>query len=169
MIWTWRPMRVADLDAVIAIADAAFPDHPEDRACFEERLALSPATCFALASADQAHGDVLGYLVAYPWPLGAIPPLGGRLGALPEDRGTIYIHDLALDPSTAGKGLAKTGIAHLASQARTLGAARLALVAVNASQNFWRTHGFAVAVDVDADPAKLATYGPDAAYMVRSL
>ncbi|MBL7471037.1 GNAT family N-acetyltransferase, partial [Escherichia coli] len=56
-------MTVEDLDGVVAVARIAFPDHPEGRACFVERLALAPGPCFVLARADR----VAGYLIAYPW------------------------------------------------------------------------------------------------------
>ena len=36
----WRPMTEADLDGVTAVAGEAFPNHPEDRACFANRLGL---------------------------------------------------------------------------------------------------------------------------------
>ena len=78
--YSWRPMRADDVDGVVAVAASAFPDHFEARACFAERVALFPQGCFALASDD----DVKGYLIAYPWPLGAIPPLDSLLGTLPD-------------------------------------------------------------------------------------
>ena len=43
---TWRPMAQGDLDGVVAVARLAFPDHPEDRACFAERLDLNPCGWF---------------------------------------------------------------------------------------------------------------------------
>ena len=53
-------MTPADLDRVSEIAAIGFPDHREDRACFENRLALSPSGCFVLQTADGLEG----YLVA---------------------------------------------------------------------------------------------------------
>ena len=72
----WRPMRPGDVDGVVRVAAVAFPDHFEARACFAERLALFPNGCFVLASPV----EVKGYLIAYPWPFGAIPPLNSLLG-----------------------------------------------------------------------------------------
>jgi hypothetical protein len=156
----WRAMREGDLDGVVAVARAAFPDHPERRACFAERLALAPDTCFVLADAEQ----VAGYLIAYPWPLEAIPPLDTLLGGLPERRDAWYLHDLALLAQVRGGGHARAGLALLFARVD----APIALVSVNASAAFWQAQGF-VARDSPALRAKLASYGPQARYMVRTV
>ncbi|MGK6354468.1 GNAT family N-acetyltransferase [Sphingomonas sp. DT-207] len=153
-------MRAADLDGVVAVARVAFPDHPERRACFAERLALAPDTCFVLA--DTEH--VAGYLIAYPWPIEAIPPLDTLLGGLPERRDAWYLHDLALLPEARGGGHARAGLALLFTSVD----APIALVSVNASAAFWQAQGF-VARDSPALRAKLASYGPQARYMVRTV
>ncbi|MBC9033346.1 GNAT family N-acetyltransferase [Sphingomonas sp. JC676] len=153
-------MTADDLDKVVAVARVAFPDHPEERACFAERLALSPDLCFVLADGD----DVAGYLIAYPWPLGRIPPLNSLLGALPEARDALYLHDLALRPDARGGGHTQAILGLLFG--RAVGTP-IALVSVNDSAAFWRAQGFA---DKDATglAEKLASYGPDARYMVRT-
>lgn len=156
----WRPMTVEDLDGVVAVARIAFPDHPEGRACFVERLALAPGTCFVLARADR----VAGYLIAYPWPLEAIPPLDTLLGALPANRDSWYLHDLALLPEARGGGNARAGLDLLFAGID----APIALVSVNESAAFWQAQGFAP-MDGPALAAKLSSYGPHARYMVRSV
>lgn len=156
----WRAMTSGDLDGVVAVARIAFPDHPEGRACFEERLTLAPASCFVLEGA----GRVAGYLIAYPWPQGAIPPLDTLLGTLPESCDAWYLHDLALRPEARGGGNARAGLALLVAQVD----APIALVSVNDSAAFWRSQGFEVR-DSAALQAKLSSYGPQARYMVRSV
>lgn len=158
----WRAMTAAHLDDVVAVAAVAFPDHPEGRACFAERLALCPQLCFVLEDA----GAVAGYLIAYPWPQGAIPPLDTLLGALPEDGSALYLHDLALLPHTQGRGQAAAGVALLLERARALGGTSIALVSVNASTGFWKAQGFCAA---EAPPGKLASYGEAARYMRRAI
>jgi ribosomal protein S18 acetylase RimI-like enzyme len=155
----WRQMTAGDLDGVVAVARVAFPDHPEDRPCFAERLALSPSLCFVLAEGD----DVAGYLIAYPWPLGRIPPLNSLLGALPEARDALYLHDLALRPDARGGGHVRAILDTLFARA---GDRPIALVSVNESAAFWRAQGFAEQRAPDV-AAKLASYGADARYMVR--
>lgn len=152
-------MTADDLGKVVAVARVAFPDHPEDRPCFAERLALSPDLCFVLAEGE----DVAGYLIAYPWPLGRIPPLNSLLGALPEARDALYLHDLALRPGARGGGHARTILDMLFARAA---GTPIALVSVNDSAAFWRAQGFAESAAPDI-AAKLASYGDDARYMVR--
>ncbi|WP_404335478.1 GNAT family N-acetyltransferase [Sphingomonas sp. MMS12-HWE2-04] len=149
-------MTAGDLDGVVAVAAVAFPDHPEGRACFAERLALAPETCFVL----QGGEGVAGYLIAYPWPLGSIPPLDTLLGSLPADRAAWYLHDLALLPEARGTGQAAAGLALLFAR---IGGS-IALVSVNESAAFWRSHGF-----VETELASLSSYGPHARYMVRGV
>ena len=156
----WRLMAQGDLDGVVGVAALAFPDHPEGRACFAERLALAPATCFVLAEGAR----ILGYLIAYPWPLDAIPPLDTLLGFLPDRRDAWYLHDLALLPEARGGGHARAGLGLLFARAQ----GPLALVAVNDSAAFWRARGFAER-NAPALQAKLSSYGPQARYMVRSV
>lgn len=156
----WRPMTADDLDGVVAVARIAFPDHPEGRPCFAERLALAPDTCFVLAR----KGRVAGYLIAYPWPLKAIPPLNTLLGGLPERRDAWYLHDLALLPEARGGGHAGAGLRRLFDRID----APIALVSVNESAAFWQAQGFA-AMNSQALGAKLSSYGPHARYMVRSV
>lgn len=159
----WRPMTAADLPGVAKVAKAAFPDHPEALARFAERLRLSPETCWVLADGPA----VAGYLIAYRWPLGEIPPLDSPVKALPHDASAFYLHDLALLSEAGGAGHAGKGIDLLVAQAEAAGARTIALVSVNDSAGFWMRHGFVeVTRDVALD-AKLASYGLGARYMIR--
>ncbi len=160
----WRAMTPEDLDDVSAVAAVGFPDHFEDRACFANRLSLHPQGCRVLAG----ETGLAGYIVAYPWRRGAIPPLNSRIDAIPDDADVIYLHDLALLPATRGAGHARTAIEALSNEAAAAGWPAVALVAVNAAEAFWTRHGFVTDPDPDLR-TKLATYGPDARYMVRAL
>lgn len=160
----WRAMTVNDLDGVVAVAAVCFPDHPEDRAVFAERLRLFPAGCFVLAAAD---GPPLGYLIAHPWIDDSPPPLNTAIGALPPAPAVMYLHDLALSPAARGRGVTAQVVGEVAGIARRLGLATVALVAVNDAAPFWARHGFEIRRTPVLD-RKLAGYGPDARYMVRS-
>lgn len=161
----WRPMIPGDLDGVVEVAAEAFPNHPEDRACFADRLSLYPAGCRVLVGAE---GAVAGYLVAYPWRLDDAPALNTRLGALPETPDVLYLHDLALAHAARGGGHAKRG-ADLAVQiARDLGLAQIALIAVNDAAPFWARQGFETRRSATLT-TKLASYGSDAVYMIRAV
>lgn len=161
----WRPMTAMDLDGVVEIARLSFPDHFEDRGCFENRLERFEAGCFVLGSDD---GAVLGYLVAYPWKGETAPSLNSRIDRLPADADRLYLHDLALHPDVRGGGWTRPMVERLARQGRADGWPVLALVAVNRATAFWEGLGFSV-VDEPQVQARLSSYGPDARYMVRAL
>ncbi|PNU06389.1 GNAT family N-acetyltransferase [Novosphingobium guangzhouense] len=163
----WRAMRASDIDGVVDVARASFPDHFEARACFEERLALFAQGCSVLA--DPADEAVRGYLIAYPWPLGAIPPLDSLLGSVPQARTAYYLHDLALHPDVRGQGHASPAVRQLFAVLRGLGGDEVALVSVNDTAAFWQGQGFAAVPPDAALQRKLASYGPDARYMRRAL
>lgn len=157
-------MTAADLDGVAAVAAVGFPDHFEDRACFENRLALHPQGCFVLADGPR----IAGYLVAYPWRADAAPALNVRIEAIPEDAAVMYLHDLALLPEARGGGRTREIVESLADTARAAGWPAFALVAVNDAAGFWSHLGF----ETRATPGlnvKLASYGPGVRYMMRPL
>ncbi|WP_333895553.1 GNAT family N-acetyltransferase [Brevundimonas aurantiaca] len=165
MALTWRPMRPNDIADVVEVARLSFPDHFEDRPCFENRLALYPRGCFVLAD---GHEAAKGYLIAYPWRADSAPPLNTVIEGLPADPALIYLHDLALHPSVRGGGATGAVIARLVEQATEDGWPAVALVAVNDAVAFWSRHGF-VEQTAPGMAAKLPSYGPDARYMVRRL
>ena len=161
----WRPMAESDLDAVAAIALVSFPDHFEGRPMFANRLALAAQGCFVLAGDD---GQAMGYAVSYPWRIDSAPPVNSLIEAIPEDADVIYLHDLALHPDARGGGATRAIVEQLADQARSRGWPAIALVAVNDAVGFWTKQGFEVRENA-AVRTKLASYGPDARYMVRRL
>ena len=161
----WRPMQPSDLEGVVEVAKVSFPDHPEDLACFANRLDLNPQGCFVLSDAEKA---VHGYLVAYPWVRYAAPALNTLIDALPEFADVVYLHDLALHPSTRGGGYTRPVVDALAAQVRDLGFQRVSLVAVNNASGFWQRLGFEVQ-SPEGMAEKLSSYGDDARYMERSL
>jgi ribosomal protein S18 acetylase RimI-like enzyme len=164
--WRWRPLRPSDLGAVASIAAAAFPDHWEEPACFAERLSLAPSWCFGL---EDGSGALKGYLLSWPWPAGSIPPLNCLIGALAQERHTVFIHDLALLPEAAGRGLAAAIAARVTAQACAAGFSGIALVAVNNTAAFWRRQGFSEAEVQAGCREKLAAYGEGARYMARTV
>ena len=158
-------MTAGDIDGVVAVARLSFPDHFESRACFENRLDLYPTGCFVLSD-DQ--GAVNGYLFAYPWKGESAPHLNTLIEAIPADADRLYLHDLALHTDTRGGGFTRPIVDRLADQARADGWPMIALVAVNDATAFWERLGFGV-TDSPTIRTKLASYGPAARYMVRSL
>lgn len=158
----WRGMEVADLPALVAVADIVHPNYPEDPAVFAERLRLYPAGCLVL----EKGGNTLGYILSHPWHYARPPALNSLLGALPEEPSTYYIHDIALLPESRGTGSVTPLIERLAANARAGGFHNISLVAVNGSAPMWGRYGFAPVVDPGVE-AKLRSYDADARFMVR--
>ncbi len=161
-------MRPDDIEAVVNVARVSFPDHFEDQACFENRLALYPRGCFVLADDGPDESPAKGYLIAYPWREASAPPLNTVIEGLPSEPTLIYLHDLALHPEARGGGVTGVIVERLAQQASEDGWPAIALVAVNDATRFWSRHGFEP-VEAEGMAEKLASYGDDARYMVRSL
>jgi GNAT superfamily N-acetyltransferase len=162
MIAHWRAMAATDLAQVEAIAEEVHPAFPESPSVPHERLTLFPAGCFVAERAT-----VEGYAIAHPWILGRPPRLDTLLGRLPPGADCLYLHDVALLPRARGLGLPSALLARLRGVAAELGLRRLALVAVNRSTDYWMRHGFRPAGASEPGLAdKLASYGPDAAYLV---
>jgi GNAT superfamily N-acetyltransferase len=151
----WRPMRQGDLAEVLRIAAVVHADLPESATVLAERLALFPAGCIMTAG---------GYAIAHPARFGAPPALNTLLGALAVDADALHLHDVALVPERQGRGLGAGALRLLAELAPRYGLARITLIAVHGTPEYWRRFGF---TDTCVAPAGLGSYGPDARYMSR--
>lgn len=160
-----RPLTLQDLPAVCRIQAACYvavtPESPESLAA---KIQAAPQTCFlALAS-----GAALAYVLAMPWREGEAVPLDSPSCALPGIPDCLYIHDLAVDPAAAGRGIGQQMISAVLAAAQTLALSRQCLVAVQGARTFWQRHGFVARPTTPALRQKLASYGEDAVYMTRS-
>lgn len=162
----WQPLRPTDLAAVDRIGAIVHPAYPERAAVPAERLALYPEGCFA----TREGAAVVGYAIAHPGLIGRPPALDTLLGGLPAAADCLYLHDVALLPVARGGGRGAALVSRLVSLARREGLASLALVAVNRSVPYWTARGFQPLDRPTAELArKLASYGGDAAYLVRNV
>ena len=154
---TWRPMRPADLPAVVALATRIHPDYPEEPSVLAGKLQLFPSGCLALAD----RGTVAGYCYSHPWTRGSAPALNTALW-LPPEPTTYLIHDVALHPDRRGQGLAGAVVPVLRDLSRAMGVLHMSLVAVHGTQGFWRRFGFTLAPDAALQVAVRAAYGAEA-------
>ncbi|WP_342721070.1 GNAT family N-acetyltransferase [Acidovorax sp. FHTAMBA] len=163
---TPRPLTVDDLPGLLDVQRACYGDeYVESAEVFTRRLA-SPAQC-SLVLED--GGRVCAYLAAYDSRLGKVTPLHGDFEAVPQ-ADTLYLHDMAVLPRLAGRGLARALLDPLWQQATARGLRQSALVSVQGSQGFWERHGYAAQPLHDAAQSqRLAAYGAGAVYMVRGL
>jgi ribosomal protein S18 acetylase RimI-like enzyme len=157
-----QPMEAGDLAAVLAVQAACYPPAMQEAADVAlARLRASPDTVLVARDAD----GVCAYLFAYPSQLGKVTPLGGAF-TLPPAPDTLYLHDLAVAPRAAGRGLARRLVAAMLEHAAVRGLPHAVLVSVQDSRRFWERAGFACA---PGDAAGIATYPPDAVYMAKRL
>jgi len=161
-----RALNLTDLPGLLAVQRACYGEgYVESAEVFARRLA-SPAHC-SLVLED--GGRVCAYLAAYDSLLGKVTPLHGDFEAVPQ-ADTLYLHDMAVLPLLAGRGLARALLDPLWRQAQARGLRQSALVSVQGSQGFWERHGYAAQPLHDAaQRQRLAGYGADALYMVRRL
>lgn len=159
--WTggWRPMRPQDLPRVVALAEAAHPDHPERPAVFAERRALAPDFCAVL----DLGGSIFGYVLAHPWTGAAPPALDTLVLRLPDRPDVVHCHDCVIAPEQRGRGRLAPALATL--EARAAGVAPfVSLVAVSGKDAFWARRGWRADV---LPPDALASYGDGAVFMVK--
>ncbi len=160
--FSWRTMSGFDLGAVEAIADQVHPGFFEAPEVLAERQLLYPDGCYLLEIGQRP----VGYIMSHPWRYAAPPALNTRLGAIPADADTYYIHDLALLPVIRRVGAPDAIVPALIKHAGALGLPNLSLVAVNGTAPFWARYGFAI-TEVESLNPKLKTYAEDAVFMVR--
>lgn len=161
-----RPLALSDLADLLAVQLACYGEgFVESGDVFARRLA-SPANCSLVL---ERGGEVCAYLAAYRSVRGKVTPLHGDFEAVAQPD-TLYLHDMAVLPAHAGQGLAGELLQPLWAQAASQGMRHSALVSVQGSQAYWERHGYVLQPLVDvAQIARLASYGEDAVYMVRSL
>lgn len=161
-------MLAGDVDGILAAQTLAYPDFLlESAAFFLNRLALAPAHCWV---ARAEGGDLLGYLISYPWDAGLPPALDVALTVLPSKADHWFLHDCAVVPQAQGLGVGQALLRAAAAAAGQAGLRRASLVSLESATGYWRRHGYAP-MDVAAAglAEKLAGYGPQALYMSRAL
>src|SRR5690606_36415707 len=98
-----------------------------------------------------------------------VTPLHGDFDAVPAPD-TLYLHDMAVLPACAGRGLARALLARLLPRARAAGLRHTALVSVQGSQAYWARQGYALHPVQDAAQRRhLDSYGAGAVYMAQAL
>jgi len=139
-------MTSADLPHVDRIQRQAYKaDLVESIEALASRLRMAPK--FAFVARD--GGDCLGYLLAHPWPADQSPGLQNSLEILPENCDALHLHDMAVDPAHAGRGIGRALLGALTEAARAAGFSQITLVAVQGADTFWNKMGFLAVRRVD--------------------
>ena len=161
-----RPAQAADLSAILAVQRQCYlPSMNEDATTWAGRLDAAAGFVWV---GEQA-GEIGAYLATYPSQLGKVTPLGGDF-APAANADCLYLHDLAVAPSAAGRGLGARLVACALAAARRHGWRHAALVCVQDAHAFWQRQGFSEPVTLaPAAQAALASYPGPARYMTRPL
>jgi ribosomal protein S18 acetylase RimI-like enzyme len=148
---------------VLRIQDYCYTEiEPELLESLQAKILASPNTCLIAESSEGA----VGYLIAVPIIYPHLTTLNAPTFELSADADTLYIHDLAIDSTGRGKGVAQALVRASIDAAKRSGLSRACLVAIQNSQRFWEQFGFeTVAEPADDLRAKLASYGADAQLM----
>jgi len=157
-----RSMLPSDISAVLAIQEQAYVDEVlEDEHVIRERLIIAPETAWVIESENDVHA----YLVGYPSTQGSLTALGDFFAPAREPD-CLYLHDLAVASTAAGRGYAAALIHHAMTAASNKGLNAAALISVQNSVGFWQRHGFEVVSNLDeSQQARLQTYAGPAFYM----
>ncbi len=159
-------MTAADMPAVSELSNRVHINYPERLEVLEEKFVLFPQGCFALTDASAV---IHGYCFSHPWTDDVAPSLDTFLITLPEAPSNYFIHDLTLDPSVQGRNLAAGLLPCLLEAAAEIQVRRMALVAVNGSEPFWKRMGFVRTDDPSLQASARSKYDDDAVHMQRNL
>ena len=159
-------MQPCDLAAAVLIQTECYAGTLlEDARVFASRLTAFPDLTWV---AVDAMGPC-AYLFAYRSRLGGVTPLDGDFPSY-DRADCLYLHDLAVSPRAAGKGIGPALVAHALVQGTEQKLRYSALVSVQESQKFWSHQGYSAYDRLDGDQAKnLASYQTKAIYMTRQL
>ena len=160
LTFTVRPVSAADWPGIVALEAATYRDLglSEDPAHLRGRA--GEGTSFVV----EAGRDIAGYLLAFPFPYGRYPDLTAD-GTTVTGPAGLHLHDLVIAPEHRRGGLGSRLVSVLLAAARDVPYARVSLVSVGGSHDFWARHGFRVRPEVPVSDG----YGPGATYMSRLL
>ncbi len=158
-----RPLQIADLPQILALQARQYPEP------LLESAAVIGSKISHCASGWVSWGMFQGtalcaYALAYPWRWSQTP-CWNQVLEQPQDCDTLYLHDVAVDPGSEGRGFARQLVARHLGQGRQFGLRQAMLVAVTGAEGYWLKQGFVAVADGRTDPA----FGADAVLMRRRL
>jgi len=157
-----RNMNGKDLSAVLYIQGECYTEiEPESKGSLHSKLLASPSTCFVAS----VGSEMVGYLISLPWIFAAPPMLNAPACEMPAFPDCLYLHDLAIAPPARKTGAGQALVKKFLSRLQELNFDRAALIAVQASANYWRRHGFRSVKTTDSLREKLSSYGESVDYM----
>lgn len=159
-----RRFEPRDLPVAMILQTDTYPAFlREDAEAFASRLRLSASYCLVA----ERNGVVIAYLLAHGWIPQSPPPVGSVLADTAGE--VLFVHDLAVSVAGRGLNIGRSLVSHAFASAGRDGLLQAELIAVEKAAGYWRALGFAEE-PVSPDLAvKIATYGPEARWMTRSI
>lgn len=187
-----RPLQQSDVPAMQRIQLACYGAALIESAAVMQARAVHPRSVSWVVAEPENPNRIKAYLVAYCSQRGCITglnapfecigestesvnqiedlPIGNGAKGAKNKPDTLYLHDLAVDPSAAGQGLGQQLVAKVLAVAQQQMLDYAALVAVQDAHSFWMRRGFkAQTLENSQQPTCLAEYGAGACYMLRKL
>lgn len=157
-----RIMQAKDIACILRIQEKCYTQliH-EPKEAFEKKRSLSPDTCFVATHANR----IIGYLVALPRRLTALPALGVMHLADIDQPDCLHLHDLAVDPKMNGVGVGSALLGAFFSSMERLQLQCASLIAVQNAESYWRRQGFTIHQPEGESKQALLSYG-EASYMM---
>lgn len=133
----------------------------ETESVLRSKQVISPATCFVCVGKDR---ELLAYCLAHPFAQNSIPSLGTVAAKTPVVA-NLFVHDLAVQNSSQGQGVATKLFLYLKECAVQRGFLSLSLVSLQQADIFWQKMGLQKVRDIDAGSG----YGEGASFMAMSI
>ena len=164
VIHTLTPSDIDDVLAVQALAYSHFDLH-EGAEFFLNRIAVSPQSCWGA----RRDGQMLGYLISYPWHAGLPPELDVPLSGLPVPATHWFLHDCAIASNAAGQGIGRLLVEHGMRHATQAGYDYACLVSLQTALAYGSGMGYEPLDELPGLRQKLSGYGAGAQYMRKRL
>lgn len=172
----YRAIIEADWPAIMRIQAEVYHEFdPESEAVMRSKASHSLTTSFVaidVANAEVTDNMITGctervvaYCLAHPYPSRRVAVLGTAYSASTADSDNLYLHDLAVERASSGRGIAQTLLHHVTAVAKSSGYRTMSLVAVQDAEGFWLKMGFTPSSNVCVDES----YAAAATFMTREL
>ncbi len=159
----YRAIIEGDWPTILRIQSEVYYDFsPESEAVMRSKANRGYAT--SLVALDH-NSAVVAYCLAYPYAADRIAALGAVDASPITPSDNLFVHDLAVQKASAGRGVAQAMFGHLLTIARGAGYRTLSLVAVQQAASFWTKMGFTTSTQATINDS----YTGAASFMIRDL
>jgi GNAT superfamily N-acetyltransferase len=143
-----RNLVFEDLPSLLKLQEEAYiQELLETERAFQRKIEVFPDGCLCAEKEGQIHA----YVMSHPWRGGEEVEIDARDLVIPDPPDCYYIHDLVVDQSCRGEGVAGLLVKRVFEVAGRNGLSRIVLVAVQNSEQFWGHYGF--------QPVRKLSYG----------